>query len=275
MGFRITYKEFIRLEILHQYFLDEGLNVFHEMTDEVKEKRMEKYDVWDFLDFRPEDETAAKIRGHHFSFRKTESGFSIWVRVSDNGDSAPFIALEDDIFLSFYVRIKDPLFFNYTDLPLETSRSVYYFSNKKTEENLKENFQTLRKGENIIRNHQYVLFDKNEPLDKENDSPIVQILKQKSFLKNPGLLGFIRIYLKDAHSDLDKIPADPIVNKMTFKNRKTTWRYFVEDRSFEKGIFPLTKHGLIPIEEEDKNLPNPTPRYITVENDKFYSDIFI
>jgi hypothetical protein len=122
------YKRLFEVRIIHEYFLDDG-NLIPALESG-------RYKVENFLEIAPTPETRELFRNQRMRMVTTPPGFFIGLEVNqeetgDNKFYTPFIRLDDDTPITFYFRIKDELFFNYTNFPLDDHvPAICYFSNK-------------------------------------------------------------------------------------------------------------------------------------------------
>lgn len=91
-----------------------------------------KYSVAGDLEITPAVATQVAMQKAKMVFRIENSGFSLWLRVRHiaANNFQPFVPLDAPFKLTFILRVKNPAFFNFTNIegapPLG---SVYYFSN--------------------------------------------------------------------------------------------------------------------------------------------------
>lgn len=291
MGFHVEYRCLVQLEVLHQFFLDLGKIAWHEMKAERKARQLDAFHLNNFMQVIPSVETVRKLAGQQLVFKRNASGFSVWAKMSPDGDDRPFIELEDTLALTFLLRQTDPVFYNYTDLSLADAGSLYYFSNQRPETEA-PSFPYIRKaGRNSAVTAQFILSEEG----RKNE------LAQLSRTEQMNLFGIIRLHMKGANSPLNltqaqgKIAATAPEFELQFKNRKTVWRYnFRSDQQVQgnddvkkesgnarvlvtKSEYPLTKSGFISVHLGGKDLPNPDVRMITPElsTNTFYSEIYL
>lgn len=291
MAFSIQYKEFFRVEILHLYFLSKGETVYHSMSEAEQNKQLEFYDYQNFMRIQPTLETIRKMNGQQMVFNNHTSGFGVWIKVEENDDKTPAIDLDDDFSLTFMVKINDYRFFNYSNLDVEGSGQLFYFSNRRlsTEPNT---FPLIdREGDRNNIDDSYIL-----SVDGAEESKKEMLSGEKS-----NLFGVITIFVKADENPLNlttgsgKITQNPKSFELYFENRKTFWRYiFPTDRTIsggddvkvEKGDkrvlvtkkkYPLTQRGFVEIQLNDVELPNPDAGQIKpdVSNNKIYSEIYM
>ncbi len=126
MSYSIQYKQLFRVDILHRYFLDRGTDKFEVMQPAHRAKQLERYSLHGVLNIAPTRETNGVLKGFHLIFKPTGSGFAIWTKISEREENTPFIEWEDDLGLTFLLQVKDPLFYNYTELKPENSGKLFY-----------------------------------------------------------------------------------------------------------------------------------------------------
>ena len=61
------------------------------MNKTEKEKQLSQYDFRTFLKIIPTIETMQQINGHNLVFKTLNSGFTVWIKVAEDGDNEPFI----------------------------------------------------------------------------------------------------------------------------------------------------------------------------------------
>ncbi len=291
MTFSIKYKPLFKVDILHNYFLNLGLNEFAAMTDSEKSKQLDSYEISSFVNILPTPRTQQKINGHNLVFKITNNGFTVWSKVTGNNDNIPFISLDDELSFTFLVQLKDSTFYNYTNLKLESAGKLYYFSNQKltTEPS---SFPLIKKsGDNSNINQNFVLTDNGANAE----------LSKLSANEKDNLFAIIRIFVKGKNNSLsitnanDRIKNPVKTFEILFNNRETIWRYFFSENQqvknsddvkkeagnaqqlITKTVQPLTQKGFISIELDGTELPNPDARMIkpNSSNTKYYSETYI
>ena len=291
MTFSIKYKPLFKVEILHNFFLDLGLDEFAAMTDSEKLKQLDSYEILSFLNIIPTPETLQKLNGHNLVFKITNDGFTVWSKVTGINDDTPFISLNDDLSFTFLVQLKDSTFYNYTNLKLESAGKLYYFSNQ-TLTTESDSFPLIKKtGDNSSINQNYVLMYNGANAE----------LSKLSTNEKDNLFAIIRIFVKGKNNSLsitntnNRIKNPVKIFEILFNNRETIWRYFFSENQqvknsddvkkedgnarqlITKTVQPLTQRGFISIELDGTELPNPDARIIkpNSSNTKYYSETYI
>jgi len=96
------------LELLHKFYKDQLCNDFKMM---------------------PSGQTETVLKGQKIMAKQYQNKLYAGVQLNNNGN--PFILPEDGMQLTFFIQLKNPLFFNYTNLPFSyPSGKIYYFSNR-------------------------------------------------------------------------------------------------------------------------------------------------
>lgn len=291
MTFSTKYKPLFKVDILHSYFLNNGLDVFAAMTNSEKLKQLDSYEISSYLKILPTAKTQQKINGHNLVFKNTNNGFTLWSIVTGTNDNIPFISFDDDLSFTFLVQLKDSTFYNYTNLKLENAGKLYYFSNQKlaTEPG---SFPLIKKsGDNSSINQNFVL----------TQNSINAELGKLSTNEKDNLFAIIRIFVKGKNNSLSITTANGRIKnpvktfEIFFSNRKTIWRYFFSENQqvkngddvkkesgnaqqlITKTAQPLTQRGFIPIKLDGVELPNPDVRIIKPNstNTKYYSETYI
>jgi hypothetical protein len=291
MAFSIQYKPLFKVNVFHQYYLNRGADEFKMMNEEKKARQLENYDFQKIINVVPTTETVGKLNGHNLVFKIGNTGFTIWGKVAGINNDEPYIALDDDLYFTFLLKINDTSFFNFTDLDMENSRKLYYFSNRKPASE-PANFPLIDKaGGNHNVDDKFVL----SVIGENNERKLPENQGQNN------LLGIIRIFIKGDTGNLNITNAQAKISnpfktfELNFKNRKTTWRYFFEtnqqvngndDVKKENGSSkilitktekPLTNSGFIPVELGVVELPNPDAKLVKpdVLTNKYFSEIYM
>lgn len=291
MTFSSRYKPLFNVNILHNYFLDEGEVSFRDHMDQNnKDMRLKAFNAGSFMKVIPTIETEKKIRGHNLIFRETNAGFSIWNKVSEGNEKKPFNTLSDNEDFNFFLKPIDPLFLNYTELKNNNLDGFFYFSNRYLTNEFKPDLINLAGAGKVV--------DSSFILSPEN---VKNIFPKLHNCISTDVFGAIRIFIKgeksvlNATNSLNEIITPPLTFEIVFDNRKTYWRYifnqeptssntesFVKENNNSKVLttknpLPLTRDGFVSIELDGRELPNASVRNLIpdVINNKYYSEIYI
>jgi hypothetical protein len=291
MSFSIQYKPLFKVDVLHLFFLNNGLKTFFSMNATDMEKQLDGYDLNSFLSIAPTGKTLEQLKGYNLVFKNTNSGFAVWTKVRNDDNTLPFIPLPDDLSFTFLVKIKDSAFYNYTNLKPGNLGKTSYFSNRRL---LTETpaFPLINKsGDHFSINETFVLTPESAAAVQENLNPAEKM----------NLFGLIKLYVKADVPALNiinpggKIAEPPKTFELVFANRKTFWRYIFrkdpkvknnDDVKMEgadpkvlitKSEQPLTQKGFISLGLGGKDLPNPDVKLIKPDslNTKYYSEIYM
>jgi len=129
------FKRLFEVRLLHHYWLDEGLDCFDTLPDNVKNKRLLAYDSRNFATINPTASTQKKLSALGGVFRNTALGLVLAVPKDT--------LVDDDETFTFTISITDPDFNNYTALSL-LSRKI-----SETYLKVEENTKTFRYKENV------------------------------------------------------------------------------------------------------------------------------
>jgi hypothetical protein len=291
MTFSVVYKKLFKIELLHNYFLNQGTKKFVEMSDSEKSKQLADYNINNIMSVFPSQETAGLLKGHNLLYKITNNGFYILSKANSDDNRKPMTGLDGDLYLTFLMKIKDPLFYNYTELKLDKAGILIYISNRKPDTET-DSFPKLRNSNEVL--------NINESLNP-SDRGIDKIREEMRNEDLSNLFGIIRIFIKgdtgtqnildSQGSFTDTVP----VFRLLFKNRSTTWRYIfskeqqvsnvdnvkIEDgdskRLVTKNSYPLTSKGFISLKLNGMELPNPGVYLIKpdLSTNKIYSEIFM
>ncbi len=291
MTFSVVYKKLFKIELLHNYFLNQGTKKFVEMSDSEKSKQLADYNINNIMSVFPSQETAGLLKGHNLLYKITNNGFYILSKANSDDNRKPMTGLDGDLYLTFLMKIKDPLFYNYTELKLDKAGILIYISNRKPDTET-DSFPKLRNSNEVL--------NINESLNP-SDRGIDKIREEMRNEDLSNLFGIIRIFIKgdtgtqnilDSQGRFtDTVP----VFRLLFKNRSTTWRYIfskeqqvsivdnvkIEDgdskRLVTKNSYPLTSKGFISLKLNGMELPNPGVYLIKpdLSTNTIYSEIFM
>lgn len=292
MTFSIKYKPLFEVRILHQYFLNKGTSEFFSMSEADKEKQLAGYKVSKFFLVVPTAKSRNLLAGQHLVFSLTNTGFMIWVQVSDENDVVPLISLDDTFELTFLLQPLNHTFINYTNLMFSSVGRLFFFTNTKPDSE-PVSFPLIQ----LLDDHLPV--SENFVLTTDGQKDILSELTPSELKKN--LFGLIRIRMKADVAPLNvtispnEIKTSVPVFEILFENRKTVWRYIFEtdqqvknkdDVKKENGsskhlitkdFQPLTEKGFVPIELDGDELPNPDAQLVkpnSIDN-KIYSEIYM
>ena len=291
MTFSVVYKKLFKIELLHNYFLNQGTKKFVEMSDSEKSKQLADYNINNIMSVFPSQETAGLLKGHNLLYKITNNGFYILSKANSDDNRKPMTGLDGDLYLTFLMKIKDPLFYNYTELKLDKAGILVYISNRKPDTET-DSFPKLRNSNEVL--------NINESLNP-SDRGIDKIREEMRNEDLSNLFGIIRIFIKgdtgtqnildSQGSFTDTVP----VFRLLFKNRSTTWRYIfskeqqvsnvdnvkIEDSDSKKLVtknsYPLTSKGFISLKLNGMELPNPGVYLIKpdLSTNTIYSEIFM
>lgn len=291
MAFSVKYTSLFKVNILHSYFLNKGLEEFDSMNEMDKNKQLDSFNINTVFRISPTLRTLQKLNGHNLVFKTLNTGFAIWDKVTGNDNNIPFISFDGDLSFVFLIQLKHSAFYNYTNLKLENAGKLYYFSNRKlsTEPGA---FPLINKtGDNNIIDESFVLLVDGAKAE----------LNELSANEKYNLFGLVEIFIKGDNSALNITDAqDKILNpfktfELLLNNRKTIWRYLFrenqkvknkDDVKKENGNAqqlitkieqPLTQKGFVSIELDGNELPNPDARIIKFDtsSNKYYSEIYM
>ncbi len=277
MGFNKRYRSLFNIEILHHYFLDEGIEVYGDGLSESKmEKNLSLYKLSDFMDIRPSKKTVQLLRNTRSRFTQTRVGFQ--VATAEDEDDKPFIPFSNDLQLDFIATIKDPFFENYTNITIDRTAPLF-LSNQTPSDSIEETAVPVR----------FCLLSDFETNLTNGETPTLPMVEKRIDLDEIGsreLLGIfaiIRIHLNGEGSEIDLSDGAGAFNgtlpevNWIFENRATTWKYHRSSDSVQVHAsseeLPLTKYGYITVKDVDeKQYPNPSVNMIYNGEDEVYKD---
>lgn len=102
------YGAFFKVELLHRFFSD--------------------FSCPDFF-ITPSLQTAGVLSGHHIIAK--QYGHQLYAGMQLDANGKPLSVPDENLQLTFFLQLKNPLFFNYTNIPLQgPPGKVYYFTNR-------------------------------------------------------------------------------------------------------------------------------------------------
>lgn len=280
MSYSSTYGLLFEVTLRHNYFLNKGIETFASMSDDDKEKMLQQFNTDAFSSITPTLETNTVLKNHKMVFKKTKTGFSIYIKVKETNELEPFIQVPVDLNLNFLIKINDYQFENYTNLDFAFTK-VFLFSNVRP---LTEpvSFKYLPKiADNKLISNAYLVSEKTS-------ADLISTLQPS---EQPSVFGIVSLTAKGDNSsgnivdDLGKLISPNF--EIHFDNRKTLWRYInrKEKTTIEtKTVKPLTRSGFVeidpvndfmPSQPAENQYPNPSVKSITKINSDYYSEIFI
>jgi acyl-CoA-binding protein len=135
MGFQIKHSILFELNIWHHYFLNKGGVSFvdpRKMTDEERIRLLSRYNVHRFFEIKPTSSCKETLKNHQLILKNTPTGILVGTKTEqgNGGKIRPWIPPQEQDKFTFILTVKDPKFYNYTDLPLSVEKhKIYYFNN--------------------------------------------------------------------------------------------------------------------------------------------------
>jgi len=274
MSFDTTYKQLFEIQLLHNYFLNDGINIFLSMNDTDQKQQLKLYDISEFIEITPSQDTLEKMAGHRIVFKQHKSGFSAYCKIANNTQSTPFVKLPDNLSLKFVIKLKDAFFSNYTKLTAEGA-GIFFFGNTKP--------STEGVGfEYIAKSSQNKLITDTYKLSSIGSKAILEDLKGRNRI---GVFGIAQFKMIGDTTNLSiltvggNLKSQLPVFKIHFDNRATFWRYkrSIDDSEIFITAFPnpLTKYGFIEVTHNGDKFPNPNANHLIPDNNNFFSEIYI
>lgn len=280
MSFSVTYGLLFEVTLFHNYFLNNGEETFASMADTDKEKMLQQFNTDTFITIIPTLETNAVLKNYKMVFKKTKTGFKVYIKVKETDETDPFIKIPADLNLKFLIKINDYQFGNYTDLDFAQNQ-IFLFSNIKP---LTEpvSFEYLPKiNDNKLISNDYLI-------SEETTANFISTLHP---LEKQDVFGLISLnHQGDSSSGNIVDNSGKIISpnfKIHFDNRKTFWIYINRKAGTEittETVKPLTRSGFVEIDPDNDFTPsqpsdtqyqNPSVKSIIKINSDYYSEIFI
>ncbi|TDO68917.1 hypothetical protein EV143_11627 [Flavobacterium chryseum] len=280
MSFANTYGLLFEVTLLHNYFLNNGEKTFASMSSADKEKMLQKFSIDAFATITPTLETNTVLKNYKMIFKKSKTGFRVYIKVKETDETDPFIKIPVDLKLNFSITINDYQFENYTNFDFALNQ-VFLFGNVKpaTEP---VTFKYLPKiDDNKLISNAYLVSEKTT-------ANLISTLQPS---EQQNVFGLISLTVQGDNSsenivnDIGKMISPNF--KIHFDNRKTLWKYINRKAGTEiktNAAKPLTRSGFVeidpitdftPSQPAESQYPNPSVKSITKINSDYYSEIFI
>lgn len=144
MAAKITYKKLCQVHVLHEYFLlGRNESTFFGLGREAREDRIQKmlyhdtYDMRRQLSIVPTAKTEKLLDEYHIRFIPTALGFFLGIEVKPETQPGgtvryrPKLEIEEDFRITFLLKVKDTLWFNYSEGRLANpEQKQYFFTNQ-------------------------------------------------------------------------------------------------------------------------------------------------
>ncbi len=290
MSFSIQYKPLFKVNILSAFFLNDGTEDYFSLSDDGRKKQILKYNCNNVFNIFPSLNTLTILRNHAFVFKLTNEGFTVWAKVEPTNPVIPFIIPDGELSLDFIIALKDPFFFNYTNLDYSPGNKLLFFSNRRPA-GVSTSFPLIE----LEGSHAFS--DDNFALPNEVAADLLAALSVSA----TPVFSVVRIFMKgdirllDILNNSDEIIQPPKTYQLFFNNRNTFWRYIFNETQtvkdsddvkkedgdskilVSKTAYPLTKTGFIPVKLNGKELPNPSAGRIVpdLSTNKIYSEIYM
>ncbi|SEC21677.1 hypothetical protein SAMN04489761_2400 [Tenacibaculum sp. MAR_2009_124] len=139
------YKTLFDFNLYHTYFLDEGEKTFFQtngatrLAEEDRETVEKKYELEDFLGIVPTMSTVQKLKNHRLFIRNHAKGFRVLSETNKQialeggmevSRYSPVIPLDDSLNLTFYLKVHDPYFYNYSSIVEKKISQLYLLTNR-------------------------------------------------------------------------------------------------------------------------------------------------
>ena len=279
------YARIFEVKVLQDYHLEsyiyDGAGVPIVNVD-ATEELAKQYDVRKDMVFVPTAATALLMQRTKMLMKTTAQGFYIGMQVKEDGtDYSPARKIDSNFVLQFEIHVKNPMFFNYSDLPMEGLgeeevttgattqyfRNYYYFTN---------------------RDNKYPNLCQNTPLRQGALNATNDIQSEQTLAIRPDAMGLIEINAFALGGSPANILENNVLNisktgnewtwptfELTIQSRKVYWyiidsagvsQYRSRHRMFMSKIQinPIRIQGI----GDELNVPNPSP-----QNMKWYDSI--
>ena len=283
MSAQLIYRPLFKVDIYHQYFLDDGLIAF-DSNPSLKDKQLAHYDWQAFGQIEPTVKTKQLLANQRLLLKYSNTGFIIFIQVEQisagiNPVYKPLLDLEESLTFDFHLHITNSLFDIYSDLD-NVANFPLFFSNYPEFSSLETPF--INKNSENKRAKEYA-----------SSIELAEILKKKhTELSRASIKAVISLKVKSSESSYNLILANgnlpqqlPEFN-IRFENRKTIWQYFSAQNlnlihTTEPDSLPLVKNGLVAVSSGNQDYPSAAPNRLLYDKNtngeilKTYSKIYI
>ncbi len=130
MKIRISANILFELNFFHHYFLNKGPQNYENMSAEEKLKQLNEYHVLNFLEIIPTPDCLLQIKNYKLKTVPTPTGLIIAAIADSEDENKPFLPPDENLKLTFILKLNDGAFFNFSDLELSIPRDqIFYFNN--------------------------------------------------------------------------------------------------------------------------------------------------
>lgn len=273
MSYSQTYRTLFELQVLHEYYLNNGPDLFRSMSPQQQQLMFKNYAFNGFLQVIPTAQTRKVMENQKLLLRAGNRGLEVIALVEETAPgipAKPFIPLADDVELHFLVKINDPAFEIYTDLTL-VKKELFFFSNIKPA-GAPSNFPDLPIASEQVITPEYISNAyRMDELVSANVVKTMQISREDQI----GLLGVVVLRMHGTPhkitNDSGEVPVTPIAFVMEFANRSTIWKYYFQNSDYYAETTspkPLTRNGYVVIDPPQLILRNKDPEILS-ENYEF------
>lgn len=143
----IRYRKLFQVEVLLHHLLDDGGTVFDDLGDLVKLRKLGRYQIGQWMDIRPTEQTVQAMSGLGWSFKPTATGFLVVAAVAVPGSNSPKTFPLPTQQLDFEMVANNVGFGEFSAFPLpgklNGNRAFYLFDNAATNAGNAGAFPTL------------------------------------------------------------------------------------------------------------------------------------
>ncbi|RZJ52290.1 MAG: hypothetical protein EOO44_12305 [Flavobacterium sp.] len=275
-----TYGLLFEVTFFHNYFLNNGEETFESMSNASKEKMLQKFSIDSFMSISPTLETNKIFKNYRMLFKKTKTGFRIYINIKEGNEAISYIKTPTNLNLKFLISISDYQFENYTNLGFSSNQIVLFSNVRPLSEPV--TFEYIPKiNDNKLISDAYLV----------SEETTIDLIATLQSAEKQNVFGLVSLNLQGDNNsgniidNLGKILSPNF--KIHFDNRKTLWKYINRKSATEietNATKPLTRSGFVeidpltdftPAQAADSHYANPSVKSITQINGDYYSEIFI
>jgi hypothetical protein len=157
LNIQTKYAQLLKLNFLHDYFIDGAL------------KNIEIF---------PDNNTKLKLK--QYQMKAAQEGSGLVVGYGESVATGPAIAdLKNPLKLTFWLKLNDPNFLNYTAIPFEFGNHIYHFTNR-VDDKLEDEYSNLSSDQFVTENDRLPLSGAlmDYRLDEAQENLLVEVANE-------------------------------------------------------------------------------------------------
>lgn len=132
----VRYRKLFQVEVLLHHLLDQGEALFDDLSNEVKLRKLGRYQLGQWMEIKPTEATKLAMSGLGWTFKHSATGFLLAASASSPESNTPKVAPQADLKLDFEMVANNAGFAAFSAFPLpgnlNGNRAFYLFDNAAT-----------------------------------------------------------------------------------------------------------------------------------------------